>query len=485
MATHVNLLSGFKVVLGTAILAAGLGNVLHAQSERSEFKIDPKTPFKDLLPVPPKLDSPTPVLAIERLSHVPGVRGTMLCQVPEVYLEDPEVLRRIERAKQDEHIAHQTATINHINREKADRFVELLEEHRPDLAGLPFARGAACRLTKGASREFLRARLLVRTALAEWSPTSGSKSFVTCFEETAATEKIDRTEAAASPEDVGRAWIAAFMQILVAEPIPIQKEMVQYLSDVQQEEATRALTCLAVFPFDDQIRHAALQALKKRDTRGSTDLLRQGLRYPYPVVAKNAAEAVVQLKRTDLVPDLVAFLDEPDPLAPRVEARPAGGQTWVVRELVRINHHRNCQLCHAPGNTEDVPRGLTGPVPTPGDLLPAGALEYYESRIPDLLVRADVTYLRQDFTQLLPVENAAPWPELQRYDFLVRSRELTPEEAAAYQGVQKRREPGYLSPNHRAALTALQQLTGRQCAPTAQAWRRELGLPEPRRAQGP
>jgi hypothetical protein len=485
MATHVNLLSGFKVVLATAILAAGLGNVLHAQSQRSEFKIDPKTPFKDLSPVPPKLGSPTPVLAIERLSHVPGVRGTMLCQVPEVCLEDPEVLRKIERAKQDEHIAHQTATINHINREKADRFVELLQEHRPDLAGLPFARGAACRLSKGASQEFARAGPLVRDSLLEWSNNTGTKSFLLCFKEHLAAEIIGPGKATAGIEDANRARIAALMQILVGERVPIQKEMVQYLSRLQQEEATRALARLTVFPFDDEVRQAALQALKKRDTKGSTDLLLQGLRYPYPAVAKHAAEAVIELKRTDLVPDLVAFLDEPDPLVPRLQSGAAGGQTWVVREVVRINHHRNCLLCHAPGNTVDAPLGLTGPVPTPGEVLPAGSLEYYHSRIPDLLVRADVTYLRQDFTQLLPVENASPWPELQRYDFLVRSRELTADEAAAYQDAQKRREPGYLSPNHRAALTALQQLTGRQCAPTAEAWRRELGLPEPRRAQGP
>ena len=32
---------------------------------------------------------------------------------------------------------------------------------------------------------------------------------------------------------------------------------------------------------------------------------------------------------------------------------------------------------------------------------------------------------------MLPVRDAKPWPDQQRYDYLVRSRELSPEMAAA------------------------------------------------------
>jgi hypothetical protein len=46
-------------------------------------------------------------------------------------------------------------------------------------------------------------------------------------------------------------------------------------------------------------------------------------------------------------------------------------------------------------------------------------------------VRADVTYLRQDFSALQPVEEPGAWPKVQRFDYLLRSRPLTPEEAAA------------------------------------------------------
>ena len=40
-----------------------------------------------------------------------------------------------------------------------------------------------------------------------------------------------------------------------------------------------------------------------------------------------------------------------------------------------------------------------------------------------------------------------------------------------------RAEEGVLNPYHRAAVNALRELTGRDAAPTAEAWRRVLKLP--------
>jgi len=87
----------------------------------------------------------------------------------------------------------------------------------------------------------------------------------------------------------------------------------------------------------------------------------------------------------------------------------------------------------------------------------------------------DVTYLRQDFSLLQPVADADPWPQMQRFDFLVRTRTLSEEEAQSYRDKLQPREPGVLSPYHRAALAALRELTGRDTEPTPQAWRRLLG----------
>jgi hypothetical protein len=111
----------------------------------------------------------------------------------------------------------------------------------------------------------------------------------------------------------------------------------------------------------------------------------------------------------------------------------------------------------------------TAPLPKP-DAQSGG----YSNSIPDILVRVDVTYLRQDFSVRLPVADAAPWPEMQRFDFLVRTRQVTAAEAKAYDELIQPRRPGELSPYHRAALYALRELTGLDAAPTAEAWRKLL-----------
>src|SRR5262249_52514970 len=153
-----------------------------------------------------------------------------------------------------------------------------------------------------------------------------------------------------------------------------------------------------------------------------TDILLQGLHYPWPAIAHRAAEAVARLDRKDLVPQLVDILDEPDPRTP-VKKKIKGKQVSVVRELVRINHHRNCLLCHAPAQPGKPSAEITlGDVPVPGEPLPSPE-RGYRGGVPELQVRIDVTYLRQDFSLLLPVADAHPWPAMQRFDFMVRTRE--------------------------------------------------------------
>jgi hypothetical protein len=138
--------------------------------------------------------------------------------------------------------------------------------------------------------------------------------------------------------------------------------------------------------------------------------------------------------------------------------------------------------CHAPGNTGTVSaEAVTAAVPVPSEPLPLPSQGYQQSS-PDLLVRVDVTYLRQDFSMLLPVTDANPWPEMQRFDFLVRARVLTDKAAKAFEEALAKRGPGVLSPYHRAALAALRELTGRDTEPTPEAWRRLLRLPAQERS---
>jgi hypothetical protein len=169
---------------------------------------------------------------------------------------------------------------------------------------------------------------------------------------------------------------------------------------------------------------------------------------------------------------LVDLLEQPDPRLPVVKT---AGKAPVVRELVRINHHRNCLMCHAPGTGNLSSEVLTAQVPIPGEPLPTPSQGYGNSQ-PDILVRVDVTYLRQDFSVFQPVGDAHPWPEMQRFDFLVRERTLTKEEARLYEEKLVPREAGVLSRYQRSVLAALRELTGRDTEPSPQAWRKLLGL---------
>ena len=271
------------------------------------------------------------------------------------------------------------------------------------------------------------------------------------------------------------ARVAALMQVLAPESPELRLGLVKYLAAVSHVEATRALARLAVFSEEDEVRLAAVAALKVRRERDYTDVLLTSLRYPWPAVAARGADALAKLERTDLVPQLVELLEEPDPRAP-VTKTANGKLVHEARELVRVNHHRYCLLCHAPGNTAGVsPETLTAAVPVPSDPLPSSS-DGYQTNSPDLSVRIDVTYLRPDFSLLQAVADAHPWPEMQRFDFLVRTRVLTDDEAAAREKLVSS-APGRPSPYHRAVLAALRDLTGRDAAPTAEAWRKVLNLP--------
>jgi len=227
-----------------------------------------------------------------------------------------------------------------------------------------------------------------------------------------------------------------------------------------------------IFSTEDEIRNPAIEGLKVRREKDYSEVLLKGLRYPLPAVAKRATEAMVKLERTDMVNELVNFLEEPDPRAPSMKDN-CCGTVQVVRELVRINHHRNCLMCHAPAVQNEVsPLVTTAEVPRPDQPMPSPS-EGYSNSIPDILVRLDVTYLRQDFSQLQPVADANPWPEMQRFDFLVRTRVLSDEEAKAFPTAKA----GTLSPYQRYTLAALRELTGRDTTPTPEAWRKLLDLP--------
>ncbi len=504
---------------------------LQNSGPRFQFTIDPKTPLKDLLPLAPK---------IERRAE--PVRGNDLGRVPEVEFETPQGGAGPDAMG---HIAHQIAKINHLNDKKTDGFIEALRSERPDLIGLPFAMGDACRTKGDRSKLFASAVAMVRQAMQQQpapasvpvqaapqqavlsrdplapapsapppvpaapSPSGGAaipprnniQGFVGNDVLVISTAASSASVNPPSPETFWDQYqtlctqqdktqkevrcdqrelmiltrIAALSQILMPMT-EMHPGLAKYLSTVSHVEATRTLARLAIFSADEDARKAALEALKVRRERDYTEILVDGLRYPWPAVARRAAEAIVKLERKDLLPQLIDVLEQADPRAP-VTREVKGKSVPVVSELVRVNHHRSCLLCHAPGNTGKVSAdAVTAEVPVPGQPLnpPSGG---YNTSQPEILVRVDVTYLRQDFSALLAVADANPWPEMQRFDFLVRTRVLSDEEATTYRDKLKPRESGEFSPYQRAALAALRELTGRDTEPTPEAWRRLLKLP--------
>lgn len=438
------------------------------------FTIEDNTPLSKLLPTPPKSSSPTPYV-------------NDLAKVPEINFEEFAKPNRSETGLQK--IALQIAKVNHLNRKKSDSFMEALLSKRSDLAGLPVVMGHACRMSEeraqffnnslSSLRNFLNTSISITLQQAERAPEIAAATFWQQFHTSAVQEDSSRDSTNTAHCDEGSAArIAALMQVIAIESPAMQKGMVKYLSSIAHIDATKALARLAIFAAADDVRQSAIDALKLRREKHYTDILVNGLRYPWPDVAKHASEAIVKLERTDLAPQLADFLGEADPRDPVVK-KVDGKEVTVVREMVRINHHRNCLLCHA---AHDAQAAQTHPgvpvlaqVPVPGEPLPSSAQGYQQS-IPDVLVRADITYLRQDFSMLQPVADAHPWPTMQRFDFLVRTRTLTKNDAKAFADVIAGRDKDYVSPSHQAVLAALRRLTGRDAEPTRQAWRDVLGL---------
>jgi hypothetical protein len=366
------------------------------------------------------------------------------------------------------------ALITKIKAENAgqnrDAFVLAQMNRRPELRGMPFIMGTACRLDGNRANLFQTSVQAVREGM-EMDSVIRSKNhaddvvpFWTTYQAQSAGQGVNSAPG-----------VAALTQILGPERTGLRRSLVQKLALSTQPEATRAIARAAIFDADGNIRLAAIEALKDRPKEHDfDDILLNGIRYPMPNVAHNAAYAIIELKRDTMLAPLTKFLDEPAPGDPEkriVENK----EVCEVREVVKINHHRNCLLCHPPSATGQ-PNEVPGVIPIPGSAFPSSPKEAYGAAqsFGEPMVRADTTYLRQDFSLMMPVENAAPWPALQRFDFLVRSRIIDGAELASLLEKVQARPAGFISENHKAALDVLRRLTGQNAAPNANAWQQAL-----------
>jgi hypothetical protein len=453
-------------------------------------KYDPNTLLDALLPQLPQ--------STKSLKGLPQT----LAEVPEVFFQKP-LTKKITTPVAQLHIARLIDRIQFLNGKKTDAFMEALIGKRPDLAGLPFVLGDDCRMKVEDSRQFAAALGGIREAQPQPAsmPVSPGPAPQTGFRPGPSialgslgnSQWMEAYQALPSQSNLhASARVASLMQVLGPESAVDRQGLAKYLAGEAHVAATRALAKLAIFSEEPQVRTAAINGLKKRSDKDYSDILLNGLNYPWPAVAQHSSEAIVQLGRNELIPQLIGVLAQPDPRAPLVR-EVAGKKATVVREVVRLNHLHNCLLCHAPATADpsmtpqdkDHFTKLTAQVPVPSESLTA----YYRPSNPDILVRLDVTYLRQDFSMNLPVRNAGtatitvdadPWPEMQRYDYLVRTREITDSEADTLRQLLQPKEPQMLSAYQLAAHSALRELTGLDAEPTAAAWTTALRkLPSP------
>jgi hypothetical protein len=247
-------------------------------------------------------------------------------------------------------------------------------------------------------------------------------------------------------------------QMCQCEKDDLRGVMTDVLCLLDKPAAVEALTRIALYDPDADLRQKAVAALKTRPVTESRPYVIEGFAHPLSCVADHAATALTLLDDRGAIPELIDLLGKPDPATPV----PDDSGSPVVHELVKVNHSRNCQMCHAP--SWDVHEVARAAVPSPEQPLAGSFSLDYTNPCNDVFVRINVTYLRPDFSRMLPVAKAAPWPDRQRFDFLVRTRPATSAELSDPRPTN--------SPQREAIVRALQRLTGESIGNDLAAWQR-------------
>jgi hypothetical protein len=278
------------------------------------------------------------------------------------------------------------------------------------------------------------------------------------------------------PLDDHEATRRIIWQMLQVEEKAERRRLIEELARSKDADASTALAGRALFDPSPELRAAAVAALKRRDPASFRAVLLAGLRYTWAPAADHAALALVQVGDRKAVPALLDLLHRADPALPVFEPKQ---RRHVVRELVRVRHLGNCYLCHPSAPVQEAPVGAL--VPIDGHTV-VPSVRYYRTNgksSPGEFVRADITFLRQDFSVIQSIPEGGDGPRAQRFDFMVRTREATAEEMARL----KKPAPGY--PRREAVLYALRKLTGKDFGSTTRKWLEGLGVSQPKEAAPP
>jgi hypothetical protein len=441
---------------------------------------------------------PLPATEARRDPHIVDVDLNTEKGTVEKFLKMVEEVAPPERVRRTRGIQPTTETADASKKKELpawakgpDAWLDLVAK-RSDLQGLPYRKGAACKLDGdsatilGAISQGLGATFALGARRVGQSYPVGPELLTAAvgMVESHDWEESLRASGDAAARNRSRhvdpdVVVPALMQMTQPRSVVERRSLIDSLATAKGRNATAALAQRALFELSKDLREKAVAALKQRPVAETRPHLLAGLRYPWAAVADHAAEALVALDDRDAAGDLVRLLGQGDPTDPFVN----DSGKWAVRELVRVNHLQNCFLCHAPSlSSTDPVRGL---VPVPGQVIPQ---QYYQESL-GVFVRADVTYLKQDFSVMHPVKDRGKWPHVQRFDYLVRTRELTAAE------VTKRQLPSPASAGHanapeersypqrEAVLYALRKLTNYDGSRYAPRWEEALRAAHPGKAK--
>ena len=336
--------------------------------------------------------------------------------------------------------------------QKTENVVDLIAR-RADLAGLPVRAKAECTLSEEDAKPLGDVSKELRLFLTKRSLSKADTDYPSAAVMIARDERII-DELADRKEWLKDQYAPGLAQMLCVESVPIRQQLTKMLAACKGRNASVALARQALFDLDSSVRDSAVSALRNRPSEEYRQTLLDGMRYPWPPIADHAAIALTEIDDRAAAPALAKMLSLPDPTAPALTDK----KKWVKAEVVKVNHLRNCLLCHAPSsNKKDPVRGF---IPVPGKEIPVA---YYVESKGDF-VRADVTYLKQDFSAMENVPDPNKWPSMQRFDFMVRRRELTEDEVKAMADVSP--QPARIYPQQEAVRFALEKLSAPRPQPS-------------------
>ena len=327
---------------------------------------------------------------------------------------------------------------------------------KPELKGFDLAMGDACHLSDHDAKTLDRVSSSFGAVLQRIDPFGARKSDPRNVARNDMLKRMIRTGLFLLSDNPDQA-MGTIDQMLQIENAQVRIELIKALGQLDSPSACKLLACYAKYDVDENVRYVATDVLRSFPPEVTREELLDGFRYPWPEVAAHSAEAIVLLNDTESIPQLIELLKKPDPREPE---KLENGD-FVHREMVAINHLRNCMLCHLDSH-EAFDRGR-GVIPYRSRKL---SQDYYANKLVEIpTVRADVTYLRQDFSVLRKVKDPGPWPRKQRFDYVARNKSISSAEAVQLSRKLSSQPNEYKN----AIVTALQLLTGKK--PADNSWK--------------